>query len=166
MRGIGAVAAVAAVLFSATASPAAAPGEFTSGNWRGGAVFQGTKFVQCNMWAPYINNWDLMFAMTASGDFRLGLRNQKLDLTWSSIFGEKLGVRMQIDDNPVIIKAFTATSATVASTSIANLDWGKALRAGKVLRVHTGSRVRRFPLGGIDPALTALSACAAKYRNA
>lgn len=156
---------ILAALVVAAASPAGAAGEFVSGNWRGGAVLDGTKFVQCNMWAPYINNWDLMFAMTQSGDFRLGLRNQKLDNTWSQIFGTKLGARLQIDDKPVIIKAFTATSATVVSTSIANLDWQKELRAGKVLRVHTGSRVRRFPLAGIDPALSLLSACAAKYRT-
>jgi hypothetical protein len=164
MRGILAAAALASVV-AVAASPARAAGEFVSGNWRGGAVLDGTKFIQCNMWAPYINNWDLMFAMTQSGDFRLGLRNQKLDMTWSQIFGEKLGARLQIDDKPVIIKAFTATSATVVSTSIANLDWQKALRDGQVLRVHTGSRVRRFPLAGIDPALSLLSACAAKYRT-
>ena len=162
MRGILAAAALASVV---AASAAQAAGEFVSGNWRGGAVLDGTRFIQCNMWAPYINNWDLMFAMTQSGDFRLGLRNQKLDNTWSQIFGEKLGARLQIDDKPVVIKAFTATSATVVSTSIANLDWQKALRDGKVLRVHTGSRVRRFPLAGIDPALSLLSACAAKYRT-
>ena len=75
-------------------------------------------------------------------------------------------VRMQIDDNPVVIKAFTATSATVASTSIAQLGWEKALRSGSALRVHTGSRVQRFPLAGIDPALTLLSACAVKHRSA
>jgi hypothetical protein len=130
-------------------------------------VFEGAKFVQCNMWAPYINNWDLMFAMTKSGDFRLGLRNQKLDMTWSQLFGQKLGVRMQIDDNPVIIKAFTATSAT------GRLDLDRATRAGtrrcaaaRYCAVHTGSRVRRFPLAGIDPALSQLSACAAKHRSA
>ena len=156
----------AVALIALTMPPALAADNFTSGNWRGGAVFDGSKFVQCNMWAPYINNWDLMFAMTQSGDFRLGLRNQKLDMTWSQLFGQKLGVRMQIDDNPVVIKAFTATSATVASTSIAKLGWDKALRSGKILRVHTGSRVRRFPLAGIDPALTQLSACAAKHRSA
>ena len=157
---------VAAVMLIITATlPAFAVDNFVSGNWRGGAVLDGTKFVQCNMWAPYINNWDLMFAMTQSGDFRLGVRNQKLDMTWSQLFGQKLSARMQIDDNPVVIKAFTATSATVASTSIANLGWEKALRSGKVLRVHTGSRVRRFPLAGIDPALSQLSACAAKHRK-
>ena len=156
----------AVALIAIATAPALGADNFTSGNWRGGAVLDGTKFVQCNMWAPYINNWDLMFAMTKSGDFRLGLRNQKLDMTWSQLFGQKLGVRMQIDDHPVIIKAFTATSATVASTSIANLGWDKALRSGKVLRVHTGSRVRRFPLAGIDPALSQLSACAAKHRKA
>src|SRR4029077_16040578 len=162
MRAIlGAVALIALTMPSALAAD-----NFVSGNWRGGAVLDGGKFVQCNMWAPYINNWDLMFAMTQSGDFRLGLRNQKLDMTWSQLFGQKLGVRMQIDDSPVVIKAFTATSATVASTSIANLGWDKALRGGKVLRVHTGSRVRRFPLAGIDPALSQLSACAAKHRSA
>ena len=156
----------AATLIAITTAPVLAADNFVAGNWRGGAVFEGAKFVQCNMWAPYINNWDLMFAMTKSGDFRLGLRNQKLDMTWSQLFGQKLGVRMQIDDNPVIIKAFTAASATVASTSISNLGWDKALRAGKVLRVHTGTRMRRFPLAGIDPALTRLSACAAKHRSA
>jgi hypothetical protein len=156
----------AAMLMITAMLPAHAVDNFVSGNWRGGAVLDGAKFVQCNMWAPYINNWDLMFAMTQSGDFRLGVRNQKLDMTWSQLFGQKLGVRMQIDDHPVIIKAFTATSATVASTSIANLGWDKALRSGKVLRVHTGSRVRRFPLAGIDPALSQLSACAAKHRKA
>ena len=156
----------AAMLVMIAMLPAHAVDNFVSGNWRGGAVLDGAKFVQCNMWAPYTNNWDLMFAMTASGDFRLGVRNQKLDMTWSQLFGQKLGVRMQIDDNPVIIKAFTATSATVASTSIANLGWDKALRAGKTLRMHTGKGVRRFPLAGIDPALSQLSACAAKHRKA
>jgi len=164
MRAIVGAAAFATVM--TVTVPAFAADNFTSGNWRGGAVFEGTKFVQCNMWAPYINNWDLMFAMTQSGDFRLGLRNRQVDMTWAKLFGQKLAVRMQIDDNPVIIKAFTAASATVASTSIASLGWDKALRSGKALRVHTGSRVRRFPLAGIDPALSLLSACAAKHRTA
>ena len=157
---------LAALIAAALTAPAFAADNFTSGNWRGGAVFDGAKFVQCNMWAPYINNWDLMFALTQAGDFRLGLRNQQLKMTWASLFGQKLAVRMQIDDNPVIIKAFTASSTTVASTSLAGLGWDKALRSGKVLRVHTGSRVRRFPLAGIDPALSLLSACAAKHRSA
>jgi len=162
--GSGAAALIAMV--TAVTAPAFAADNFTSGNWRGGAVFDGAKFVQCNMWAPYINNWDLMFAMTQSGDFRLGLRNRQLDMTWVKLFGQKLAIRMQIDDNPVIIQPFTATSATVASTSIAKLGWDKALRTGNALRVHTGSRVRRFPLAGIDPALSLLSACAAKHRSA
>ena len=165
MRAILGAATLIATALTAAMSARAAD-NFTSGNWRGGAVFEGTKFVQCNMWAPYINNWDLMFAMTQSGDFRLGLRNRKIDMTWVKLFGQKLTVRMQIDDNPVVIKAFTATSATVASTSIAQLGWEKALRSGSALRVHTGSRVRRFPLAGIDPALTLLSACAVKHRSA
>jgi hypothetical protein len=107
-----------------------------------------------------------MFAMTQSGDFRLGLRNRQVDMTWVKLFGQKLAVRMQIDDNPVIIQAFTATSATVASTSIAKLGWEKALRSGKVLHVQTGGKVRRFPLAGIDPALSLLSACVVKHRTA
>ncbi|TMJ03528.1 MAG: hypothetical protein E6G97_10430 [Alphaproteobacteria bacterium] len=165
MRAILAAATLIATAMTAIV-PAHAADNFTSGNWRGGAVFEGTKFVQCNMWAPDLNNWDLMFAMTQSGDFRMGLRNRKIDMTWAKLFGQKLAVRMQIDDNPVIITAFTAASATVASTSIANLGWDKALRAGKTLRVHTGKGVRRFPLAGIDPALAQLSACAAKHRRA
>jgi len=165
MRAILRIATLIATAMTGMVSAVAAD-NFTSGNWRGGAVLEGGKFTQCNMWAPYINNWDLMFAMTQSGDFRLGLRNRQIDMTWVKLFGQKLAVRMQIDDSPVVIKAFTATSATVASASVANLGWEKALRSGKALRVHTGSRVRRFPLAGIDPALSLLSACAAKHRSA
>jgi len=162
-RFVGAAAFIATALTAIM--PVVAADNFSSGNWRGGAVFEGTKFVQCNMWAPYINNWDLMFAITQSGDFRLGLRNRRVDMTWVKLFGQKLAVRMQIDDSPVVIKAFTATSSTVASTSIGGLGWDKALRSGKALRVHTGSRVRRFALAGTDPALSLLSACAAKHRT-
>src|SRR3982750_1575386 len=122
MRAIVGVLTLIAAATAAT-MPALAVDNFVSGNWRGGAVLDGTKFVQCNMWAPYINNWDLMFAMTQSGDFRLGVRNRQIDMTWIKLFGQKLSARMQIDDNPVVIKAFTATSATVSSTSIAGLGW-------------------------------------------
>jgi hypothetical protein len=48
----------------------------------------------------------------------------------------------------------------------AGSDWIKRLRKGKKLRVNVGKRLPNFDLAGLDDALAALLACAAKNNKA
>lgn len=150
----------------ASTAPAAAVGEFSSGSWKGWARFEGSKFVHCAMWAPYINRWDLLFAVNPVGELQVGLRSQKIDMTPAMIFGQKAALRMQVDDDPVVIKAFTTLNPTTVATMFAPKDeWIGQLRTGKALRINTGRKVLRFPLKGLKEALATLQACTAKHRT-
>ena len=81
------------------------------------------------------------------------------------MFGTKTGIRLQIDDTPLIIRPFVAMSPNVMSTTFAtNLDWVERLSTGQVLRINNG-RIYRFPLDGLREGLVKLRACAAKHRK-
>jgi hypothetical protein len=140
---------------------------FTAGQWKGYAYFKDGTFLRCAMWAPYMNGWDLFFAIDQAGYFSVLLRNAKLDLLTDMIFRNRIGARMQIDDTPVVIRPFTAISTDMLETKFAtNLDWVARLPTGRVLRVNTGSRTARFPLTDLKEALPQLRACTAKHRAA
>src|SRR5215213_4150699 len=147
-------------------TPAFAAGEFIHEGWSGQAAFTDGKFRQCLMWASAINNYDVGLSLDATGELRLGLRSRKLDMTWPMIFSQKTALRIQLDQGPVLTKAFTAVTPTLLSTSLKNTDLETRLSGGKLLRINTGSRVRLFHLTGIGEALNKLRACAAKHRAA
>ena len=148
-------------------SSAATVDPFSSGNWSGGAVIDGGKFLYCRAWAPYINRWDLVFSLDQAGYFSLLLRRHDLDLLGDMIFGNKTVIRMQIDDTPLVMRPFTAVAPRILETKFAtNLDWVKRLSTGKALRINFGSRLYRFPLAGAKEAMELLNACAAKHRAA
>ena len=163
MRTLAAAAVLAVGMTSADAARAA--GEFSHEGWIGQAVFDGGKLRQCHMWMSAINNYDLGLALEPSGELRLGIRSQKIDIGWTMIFNEKTALRMQIDDSPVLIKAFTTVTPHLLSTSLKGTDWEKRLPGGKLLRINAG-RVKLFHLTGIKEALGLLRACVAKHRNA
>jgi hypothetical protein len=161
------VAAATVLAVGMTASVAAkAAGEFSHQGWSGHAVFDGGKFLQCQMWMSAINNYDLVLALDSSGDLRLGLRSKRIDTGLDGLFGVKRDRRIQLDDGPVLIKAFDAVGRTARSTSLKDTDWPQRLRDGKLLRINTGGRVRLFHLTGIKEAMGMLYACAAKHRGA
>jgi hypothetical protein len=169
MRSLAAAAVAAVGLVAAgyaQAEPARVAAAFTHEGWQGHVLFTGGKFLQCQMSMSAINNYDLVLSVDRPGELRLGLRSQKLDVGWSMLFQQKFGLRIQIDQGPVLTKAFEAKSPTAISTSLSGTDWDKRLRGGKLLRINTGSRVRLFHLVGIDKAMNLLHACAAKHRGA
>jgi hypothetical protein len=139
---------------------------FSHDAWSGQAVAQDGKFRQCYMWMSAINNWDLGLALEPSGELRLGLRNQQIDLSWQTLFDSASALRIQIDQGPVLTKAFKTVTPKLVSTSLKDTDWEKRLLDGKLLRVNTGSRVRLFHLNGIKEAMAKLRACVAKHRAA
>ncbi len=147
-------------------APAFGTPEFKHEGWSGHSVFAEGKFRQCLMWASAINNFDVGFSLDGAGELRLGLRSNKLDQTWPMIFKMKTALRIQLDQGPVLIKAFTSVSPTLLSTSLKGTDWEKRLADGKLLRINTGTRVRQFHLTGIKAAMDKLRACAAKHRAA
>jgi hypothetical protein len=159
MRILAAVAVWAVV--TAASGPACAAGEFSHEGWRGAPLYVDGKFRQCQMWMPEINNWDLILSVEHTGEWRLGLRNQDLDLTWRLIFDERHAVRLQLDDGPVVIKAFKSVSPKQMSTSLGYTDWAKRLRTAKVLRINAG-RVRVFHLRGMKEAMGMLDTCVKK----
>jgi hypothetical protein len=159
MRTLAAAAVLAVV--TAVPGPALAAGEFSHEGWRGTPVFVEGKFRQCQMWMAEINNWDLILSVEHTGELRLGLRNQDLDLTWRMIFDERHAVRLQLDDGPVTIKAFKSVSPKQMSTTLSDTDWGKRLRGARILRVNAG-RVRIFHLRGIKEVMGMLDACVKK----
>jgi hypothetical protein len=158
--------ALAFVLILSGAAPAWAVGEFRHEGWSGRAVFENGNFRQCHMWMAAINNWDLGLSMEASGELRLGLRTGKIDQFWQMLFGQKTALRIQVDDGPVLIKAFTSVTSHLLSTSLKGTDWDKRLANGKLFRMNTGTRVRLFHLTGINEAMAMLKACVAKQGSA
>jgi hypothetical protein len=146
--------------------PALAVGEFTQDGWSGEAVFQNGKFRQCNMWAAAINNWDIGLALEQTGELRLGLRNARIDQFWQMVFNAKTALRIQIDDGPVLTKAFTSVTPHIISTTLNGTDWDKRLLGGNLFRVNVGNKVRLFHLTGIKEAMGKLRACVAKHQDA
>ena len=61
--------------------------------WSGAALSDDGKFLQCVMWSSAINNWDLGLSLLPSGELRLGLRNQKIDMFWNMVFNQLTGLR-------------------------------------------------------------------------
>jgi hypothetical protein len=144
-------------------APAVASGEFSSGRWTGQAFVDGGKFTHCAMLAPYVNRWKLLFSIDRNGDVGLGLQGENVEMfPW-----QKAQIWLQVDNDPVITPVFkTARSSLVVTKFSGDSDWIKRLRKGKKLKVNVGKRVPNFDLAGLDEALTALLACAAKHRNA
>jgi hypothetical protein len=138
--------------------------KFTHEGWSGVALTQDGRFMQCVMWSSAINNWDIGLSLSPGGGLQLGLRNQRIDVFWDSVFGTPTALRIQIDDGPVLTKAFKASSKTQISTSLNDTDWDKRLPTGKLFRVNLGSRVRVIHLTGIKEAWPKLQACVAKHR--
>jgi hypothetical protein len=154
-----------ALVLAGTAAAFASP-EFKHEGWSGLSVFVDGKFRQCQMWSSAINNYDVGFSLDGAGELKLGLRSRKLDMTWPMIFNQKTALRIQLDQGPVLTKAFASVSSTLVTTSLKGTDWDKRLADGKLLRVNTGSRVRLFHLTGIKAAMDKLRACTAKHRAA
>lgn len=159
-------ASLGVVLVLAGTAAALANPEFKHEGWSGLSVFVDGKFRQCQMWSSAINNYDVGFSLDGAGELKLGLRSRKLDMTWPMIFNQKTALRIQLDQGPVLTKAFAAVSSTLVTTSLKGTDWDKRLADGKLLRVNTGSRVRLFHLTGIKAAMDKLRACTAKHRAA
>jgi len=160
--------ALAFVVVLSGAAPALASeaaDKFQHEGWSGRAVFENGAFRQCHMWMAAINNWDLGLALDPSGDLKLGLRSRTLDQFWQMLFGQRTALRIQVDQSPVLTKAFTSVSSHLLSTSLKNTDWEQRLANGKLLRVNAG-RVKLFHLNGIKEAMGKLRACVAKHRTA
>lgn len=161
-----ALAFVAVLSGAAPALAAEAADKFRHEGWSGQAVFENGKFRQCHMWMAAINNWDLGLAVDPSGELKLGLRTRTIDQFWQMLFGQKTALRIQIDQGPVLIKAFTSVTSHLLSTSLKGTDWDQRLADGKRFKMNTGSRVRQFHLDGIKEAMGKLRACVAKHRTA
>ncbi len=140
---------------------AAAMGEFTSGRWTGQAFEDRGTFTHCAMIASYVSRWKLLLSVDRNGGIGLGLQSENVEMfPW-----QKATIWMQIDDQPVITPAFKPVRMTLLVAKFpADSDWIQHLRKGKKLKVNVGKRVPNFDLAGIDEALGALLACAAKYR--
>jgi hypothetical protein len=165
-----ALVALALVLVLSGGRPAVADtstsDRFRHEGWSGRALFENGKFRQCHMWMTAINNWDLGLALDPSGELRLGLRSRSIDQFWEMLFGQKTALRIQVDQGPVLTKAFTSVTSHLLSTSLKNTDWDTRLADGRLFKVNTGTRVRLFHLTGIKEAMGKLRACVAKHATA
>jgi hypothetical protein len=132
------------------ATPASAVGEFSSGNWRGGAFYNGGNFSHCAMFAPYVTGWKLLFSINREGYVDLGLEHADLNLT----VGNTADFRMQIDSSPVITRTFKVLDRTlIATTFTGSVDWFQRLRKGRNLRIWIGDSTESFSLQGTNNAL-------------
>ena len=147
------------------AAPAHAVGEFSHEGWKGLALIKDGNLIQCQMAMSAINNYDVILSLNPDGELRLGIRSRKIDVGWGMLFQQKFGMRIQLDDGPVLIKAFVAKTQTSLSTSLKGTDWEKRLPNASQLRINDG-RVRRFHLNGIKDAMGKLRGCVAKHRTA
>ena len=157
--------ALAFVLVVSGAAPALAADKFQHEGWSGRAVFQDGKFRQCHMWMAAINNWDLGLALTNRGELKLGVRSRSIDHFWQMLFNQKTALRIQVDQGPVLTKAFTSQTSHLLSTSLKGTDWDNGCADGKRFRVNNG-RMKLFHLNGIKEAMGKLRACVAKHRTA
>jgi hypothetical protein len=158
--------AFAFVAILSGAGPASAGEKFQHEGWSGGVVTKEGKFVQCQMWKVAINNWDLGLALYPSGELKLAVRSRTLDRFWEMLFGQKTALRIQVDQGPVLTKAFTSVTPHLLATSLKNTDWDQRLANGKQFRINMGTRVRLFHLNNIKEAMGKLRACVAKHRDA
>ena len=158
--------ALAFVVALGGAVPAFATDKFQHEGWVGGALVKDGKFMQCQMWLAGINNWDLGLALYASGELKLAVRSRALDRFWEMLFGQKTTLRIQVDQGPVLTKAFTSVTPHLVATSLKNTDWDQRLVSGKHFRMNTGTRVRLFHLNGIRGAMGKLRTCVCKHRAA
>ena len=149
-----------ALALSLSAAAAEDTGGFVSGRWSGQAFFDSGRFTHCAMFSDYVSRWKLLFSIDRMGELNLGLSNEQVSVyPW-----ETPGIWMQVDNDPVLVRAFKAVKPQlVVATFAGNSDWIKKLRKGKKLKVNVGKRVPNFDLGGIDAAMTELFSCAAKY---
>jgi hypothetical protein len=166
VRNLVVLAFVAVLGGTAPALAAEAADKFRHEGWSGRAVLENGTFRQCHMWMAAINNWDLGLALEPSGELKLGLRTHTIDQFWQMLFGQKTALRIQVDQGPVLIRAFTSVTPRLLSASLKNTDWDQRLASGKDLKVNMGGRVRRFHLTGIKEAMGKLRACVAKHRTA
>ena len=148
MRSLAAAVALAAGMAT---TPAWATDAFKHEGWTGRALVKDGSFIQCQMWMPTIDNYDLILSINPDGELRLGVRSHKIDVGWKMLFQQKFGLRIQIDDGPVLTKAFVAKTPTSISTSLNGTDWDKRLVNGKLLKINVG-RVKLFHLNGIKGA--------------
>ena len=137
--------------------------KFQHEGWAGQAVFEDGHFRQCHMWMLEINKWDLGLSLDASGELRLGLRTANIDQFWQMLFGQKIPLRIQVDRGPVLLKAFTAVTPKLVSTSLKGTDWDKRLADGTLFRVNPDGKVKLFHLTGIKEAMAMLRTCVAKH---
>jgi hypothetical protein len=156
---------LAFVLVVSGAVPALAAEKFQHEGWSGQAVFKDGKFHSCQMWMAAINNWDLGLGLDPGGELKLGIRSRTIDHFWAMLFNRKNALRIQVDQGPVLIKAFTPVTSHLLATSLKNTDWDQRLQSGKLFRVNTG-RVKLFRLNGIREAMGKLRACVARHRTA
>lgn len=154
-----------ASLMAATPAHAQVKRHFTHEGWKGFVMVKDGKFVQCYMTLSAINNYDVVLALNPDGELRLGYRSHKIDNGLSVLFQQKFAARIQLDDGPVLTKAFAAKSQTTLSTSLKGTDWEAQLPGASKLRINDG-RTRLFHLKGIKEAMGKLRACTAKHRAA
>ena len=149
------------IVVAFAASPAAATGEFQSGNWKGAAFFSGGRFTNCLMYAPYVTGWKMVFSIDTQGYVELGFDHSDLSLTT----GKTADFRLQIDRSPVIVRNFKALSRTMFSTTFTgSVEWFQRLRKGRDLKIWIGDNRQSFSLLGTNKALARLFACVATYR--
>lgn len=155
------------VLLAVATAPAQAQvkREFTHEGWNGFVMVKDGKFAQCYMSLPAMNNYDLILALNPDGEMRLALRSQKIDTGWGALLQQKYGVRIQLDDGPVVTRPFAAKSKSTLSTSLKGSDLEAKLVNASQLRINDG-RLRVFRLNGIKEAMGKLRACTAKHRTA
>jgi hypothetical protein len=154
---------LAVPLMLAAIQPAAAVGDFVSGNWKGSAYFTGPRFTHCAMSAGFDAGWRLVFTLQNNGDVILGLAHPTLNLTT----GSTAAVQIQIDNGPTTERQFLASAPQLLGTTFtANGDLFQRLRKGSQLKIKFGTIARTFSLKGANEALNGLFGCAAKYRNA
>ena len=152
---------MALIFAAAFASPAAATGDFQSGNWKGAAFFDGGRFTNCLMFAPYVTGWKMVFSIDSEGYVDLGFEHSDLDLSP----GNTADFRVQIDGSPVITRNFKALSRTMfATTFTGSVDWFQRLRKGRDLKIWIGGTRESFSLQGTNKALARLFTCVATYR--
>jgi hypothetical protein len=152
--------ALIAAAIVATAGPAFAIGEFTSGRWAGKAYFKSASFDHCAMLTTQ-GDWKLLFEITNKGRVQLAVSHKQLTFKKNE---KKRGV-LQVDGGAPVARTFVAALPELIVASAGSRADAERLVQGGTLKVSVGDLTTDFSLSGAKEAFAALANCAALRGN-
>lgn len=134
------------------------------GSWNGGAYTnnQTGDFSHCVASARYKSGTNLLFSVTKSGRWTMGMANN----TWNLARNTRYNVQFQVDRGQILKgRAIAKSKALVQIFLPTNSKLFRHFRYGKQLKVKAAKQLFRFNLTDTEHMLKRLVQCAAHHRK-